>query len=59
MPWMKAQWRFHELTREALAQGSRDRNWLDGIYVRLAAELATTPHEVKTLVFSLSSREQA
>ena len=58
MPWMKAQSRFHELVREALAT-TRERNWLDGVYVRLAGELATTPDEVKALVFSPSSREQA
>jgi len=58
MPWMKAQSRFHELVRDALAT-TRERNWLDAVYVRLAGELATTPDEVKALVFSPSSREQA
>lgn len=58
MPWMKAQSRFHELVRDALANG-RERNWLDGVYDRLAKELATTPDEAKALVFSPSSREQA
>ena len=45
MPWMKAQSRFHELVRDALAT-TRERNWLDAVYVRLAGELATTPDEV-------------
>jgi hypothetical protein len=58
MPWMRAQSRFHELVRAALAT-TRERNWLDAVYVRLAGELATTPDEVKALVFSPSSRERA
>lgn len=60
-PWMKAQSRFHALTREALAASQRDKRWLDQVYERLAKELATTPHEAKALVFGVSpsSREQA
>ena len=67
MPWMKAQSRFHELTREALrarrAEGElegealerekRERKALDGERLRHARpELALTPQQAKALVFT-------
>jgi hypothetical protein len=48
-----------ELEGAALEREKERQKLMARVYATLAKELATTPHEAKALVFSLSSRERA